>query len=249
MLSKNNLQQSIREIYNIFLRRNVVRAFTLESIQDIFEIGNEVFQKNNPEELEKLKKRPLSNAPDIMDDEPFSLERTLEIYERLQYKYTDVSPDLIKNVFEINSKLAWNAYRRRYDEYLLSVFNDHPEDEYINYLTAIVYYDNKKFEEALRCINHAIHSNDSSANFTHIKGLCLMQLGELEAARTILYQALFLVELMEDVPPRARENRQIYPNYPIEFHTNADLIRGDLRKIDEAETLYRSELLPLTLSS
>jgi len=247
MLSKNKLQQSIREIYSIFLKRNVGRAFTLESIQDIFEIGNEVFQKNNPEELEKFKNRHASQAPDILDDEPFSLERTLEIYERLQHKYTDVSPDLIKNIFEINSKLAWQAYRRKYDDYLLGIYRDYPEDEYINYLTAVVFYDNNNFEEALHCINRAIINNDSSANFIHIKGLCLMQLGEFEAARTYLYQALFLVELMKDVPPRARENRIVYPNYPIEFHSSANMIRADLRRIDQAEKLYRHDLLPLTL--
>ena len=247
MLSKDNLQQSIQEIYRIFLKRNVGRAFTLESIQDIFEIGNEVFQKNNPEELDKLKKRHLSQAPDILDDEPFSLERTLEIYERLQDKYTDISPDLIKNIFEINSKLAWKSYRRKYDQYLLDIYDDYPGDEYINYLTAIVFYDNNDFNEALHCINRAIHINDSSANFTHIKGLCLMQLGEFEAARTYLYQALFLVELMKDVPPRTRQNKMIYPNYPVEFYTSADMIRADLQRIDEAEKLYRFEFLPLTL--
>ena len=245
MLSKSNLKQSIREIYNIYLKRHVVRAFTLESIQEIFEIGNEVFQKNNPEELEKLKNRPSSKAPDILDDEPFSLERTLEIYHDLTEKHSDISPELIRNVFEMNSKLAWKSYRERYDDYILNSYQDHPEDEYINYLAAIVLFDHKEYDKALRCVNLAMQGNDSSANYTHIKGLCLMQQGELDLSRTSLYQALFLVELLEDVPPHKTEESQIYPNYPIEFHTSADLIRADLRKLDQADTLFRSEIVPL----
>ncbi len=242
MLSKANLKQSIREIYNIYLKRHVVHAFTLESIQEIFEIGNEVFQKNNPEELEKLKNRPPSKAPDILDDEPFSLERTLEIYHDLTERHSDISPELIKNVFEMNSKLAWKSYRKRYDDYILNSYLDSSEDEYINYLAAIVLFDHREYDEALRCINLAIRGNDSSANYTHIKGLCLMQQGELDLSRTSLYQALFLVELLEDVPPHKAEESQLYPNYPIEFHTSADLIRADLRKLDQADTIFRSEL-------
>jgi hypothetical protein len=245
MLSKANLKQSIKEIYKIYLKRHVVRAFTLESIQEIFEIGNEVFQKNNPEELEKLKNRPPSKAPDILDDEPFSLERTLEIYQSLTEKYSDVSPELIKKVFEMNSKLAWKAYRKRYDDYILNIYRDYSGDEYINYLAAIVLFDHKEYDEALRCINLSMAGNDSSANYTHIKGLCLMQLGDLDMSRTSLYQALFLVELLEDVPPRKSEDSQLYPNYPIEFHTSADLIRADLKKLDKADDLFRSELAPL----
>jgi len=246
MLSKSNLKQSIREIYKIYLKRHVVHAFTLESIQEIFEIGNEVFQKNNPEELEKLKNRPASKAPDILDDEPFSLDRTLEIYHNLTDKHTDISPELIKNVFEMNSKLAWKSYRKRYDDYILKSYQEYPGDEYMNYLAAIVLFDQKEYAEALRCINLAIQGNDSSANYTHIKGLCLMQQGEMDLSRTSLYQALFLVELLEDVPPHRTEDSQLYPNYPIEFHTSADLIRADLRKLDDADTLFRSVFEPLT---
>ena len=46
MLSKAKMKESIQEIYSIYIKRNVISAFTLESISSIFEIGNEVFQKN-----------------------------------------------------------------------------------------------------------------------------------------------------------------------------------------------------------
>jgi len=245
MLSKANLQQSIREIYGKFLKRHVTRVFTLESIQEIFEIGNEVFQKNNPEELEKIRKRPPSNAPDILDDEPFTLERTLEIFQELEKKFTEVSPELIRRVFELNSKLAWKAYRRRYDDYIINVYSENYEDDYLAFLAAIVFYDHKRYDEALHCVNRLIPLHPSSANLTHIKGLCMMQLGELDVARTYLYQALFLVELMEDIPFKKKTNSLIYPNYPIEFHTSAELIRTDLQKIDQADKIYRGEMLPL----
>jgi hypothetical protein len=75
--------------------------------------------------------------------------------------------------------------------------------------------------------------------------LFLIQLGEYESARTFLYQALFLVELMQDVPPRKEKKLNIYPNYPVEFHTSADKIRTDLKKIDHIDNLFNFELLPL----
>ncbi|GEM_PF-2168592 len=245
MLSKSKLQESIREIYKKYVNRHVLSAFTLESIQDILEIGNEVFQKNNPDEVDRIRSRPQSKAPDIMDDEPFSLDRALKIYQRLSRHYEEVTPELIREVFEVNSQFAWEAYRKRYTDYLLKIYADHPEDEYINYLTAIVLYDQKKFKEALKCINISLTYNSSSAVYTHLKGLCLMQLGELDTARTYLYQALFLVELRQDIPPRMIGEQELYPNYPIEFRTSSDLIRNDLTKLDDVDNIFQYEFLPL----
>ena len=245
MLSKMKMKESIREIYSLYLQRNETQAFTLESISNIFEIGNEVFQKNNPEEVEKFKERPESQAPDIMDDEPFSLERTLEIFKTLETENPEITPALIQKVFEINSRLAWKSYRSKYDEYMLTICEEYPNDEYINYLSAIVNYDRHLFDETLHCINIAISKNPSSANYTHIKSLCLIQRGEFETARTYLYQSLFLVELRQNVPPRKQDNPEIYPNYPIEFHTSASLIRGDLQKIDTMEKIFKEQLIPM----
>lgn len=245
MLSKAKMRESIQEIYTLYIKRNVISAFTLESINSIFEIGNEVFQKNNPEEIDRLKSRPQSKAPDIMDDEPFTFERTLEIFKNLEKNNPEVTPDLIQKIFELNSKLAWKVYRGKYERYILQISTEYPDDEYLNYLAAIVYYDRHKYEESLHCINKAISNNPSSANYTHIKSLCLMQNGELETARTYLYQSLFLVELKQSVPPRKKENLEVYPNYPIEFHTSAELIRGDLKKIDRVENIFTDQLIPL----
>ena len=245
MLSKAKMKESIKEIYSLYIKRNVISAFTLESINSIFEIGNEVFQKNNPGDLERLKNKPQNKAPDIMDDEPFTLERTLEIFENLEPENPEITPDLIQKVFELNSKLAWKVYRKKYEEYILEVSAEDQQDEYINYLAAIVYYDRHLYEEALHCINKAISDNPSSANYTHIKSLCLMQNGEFETARTYLYQSLFLVELRQSVAPRKKEKIEIYPNYPIEFHTSAELIRGDLKKIDRVDKIFTNQLIPL----
>lgn len=240
-----NIQRSILEIFDLYKKRHIIQAFTLDSINEIFDIGNEVFMKNNPEEVERLSKRPPSQAPDLMDDEPFTFERTFEIFKRLEGQFTEVNPELIQRVFEINSQLAWEAYRKKYNEYILKIFPEHPNDEYINYLAAVVLYDLKRYEEGLKCINLAIVHNGSSASYTHLKGLFLMQQGEYEAARTFLYQALFLVELLQDVSPRPAGNSLIYPNYPIEFHTSADLIRADLKKLDRVENIFLYEVLPL----
>ncbi len=245
MISKAKMQESIQEIYKLYIQRNVIKAFTLESISSIFEIGNEVFQRHNGEELDRLKNRPQSKAPDIMDDEPFSLERTLEIYERFSEKHTEISPELIQNIFEMNSRLAWKAYRKRYDDYIINIYKDFPSDEYINYLAAIVFYDLHNFDMALHCINISLSFNPSSANYTHIKSLCLMQRGELETARTYLYQSLFLVELRQSVPPRREQNKEMYPNYPIEFHTSSELIRSDLKKIEKTEMVFVNDFMPL----
>jgi tetratricopeptide (TPR) repeat protein len=223
----------------------MLHAFTLDSIHEIFEIGNEVFMKNNQEEIDKITNRPRNSAPDLMDDEPFSFDRALEIFQRLNGKYNEVSPELIERVFEINSQLAWDSYRKRYTEYILSIYKAHPDNEYLNYLAAIILYDSKAYYEALRCVNIAISYNPSSANYTHLKALCFIQLGEFESAHTYLYQALFLVEVVRDVPPKIKFNSDIYPNYPIEFHTNAQLIRGDLKKIEHVDDLFRTYILPI----
>lgn len=245
MISKSRMQESIEEIFQLFKKRHILNSFTLESIQDVFEIGNEVFMKHNPEEIDKISRRKPTRAPDIFDDEPFSFERTFEIYKRLHNKYSEINPACIQNIFEINSQLAWESYRSRYNQYIMDIYDNYREDEYINYLAAIVLYDSKKFDEAMQCINLAIAQNSSSADYTHLKALCYMQQGEFDSARTYLYQALFLVELKHDIPPRLKGESDIYPNYPIEFHTSVDLIRGDLRKLDNVENVFHHEFLPL----
>lgn len=244
-MPRANIQKSINEIFDLYKKRHVLHAFTLESINDIFDIGNEVFMKNNPDEVEKLSKRPKTKAPDLLDDEPFTFERTFEIYKRLEDNFNEISPELIQKVFEINSQLAWESYRHRYNDYITNLYPDHTDDEYINYLASVVLFDQKKFTECLKCINIAISSNGSSANYTHLKGLCLIQLGEYDSARTFLYQALFLVELLQDVAPRMKHKSDIYPQYPVEFHTNADLIRADLKRLDRIDNLFLYEVLPL----
>ncbi|MBN1406306.1 MAG: hypothetical protein JW956_00870 [Calditrichaceae bacterium] len=244
-MSKADIEKSINEIFKLYKERFVLQAFTLESINNIFDIGNEVFMKNNPEEVEKLSKRSPSKAPDLLDDEPFSFERTFEIYRRLENDYNEINPELIQKVFEVNSQLAWDNYRNKYEKYILDMKQEHRNDEYLNYLASVVLYDHKKFTEGLKCINIAIASNSSSSSYTHLKGLFLMQLGEYDSARTLLYQALFLVELMQDVPPQKQKNVDIYPNYPVEFHTSAEKIRTDLKKIDHIDNLFNYELLPL----
>lgn len=245
MISKAKMNESIQEIYKLYLERNVIHSFTLESIGHIFEIGNEVFQKNNPEELERLKNKPQTQAPDIMDDEPFSLSRMLKIYRDLEDHYLQITPELIKKVFELNSSLAWKTYREKYNEYINNIAEEYPGDEYINYLRSIVYYDQHHFDDALHSINKAIANNPSSANYTHIKSLCLMQRGDFETARTYLYQSLFLVELRQHVSPHLKNKTDIYPNYPIEFHSSAELIRSDLQKLDRMEKVFSEQLLPL----
>ncbi|MEJ2543550.1 MAG: hypothetical protein P8Y99_05735 [Calditrichaceae bacterium] len=244
-MPRDEIQKSINEIFKLYKERFVLQTFTLESINNIFDIGNEVFMKNNPDEVEKLSNRSPSQAPDLLDDEPFSFERTFEIYRRLEDDYNEINPELIQRIFEVNSQLAWENYRIKYEKYILEMKQEHQNDEYINYLASVILYDHNKYEEGLKSINIAIASNSSSASFTHLKGLFLIQLGEYESARTFLYQALFLVELMQDVPPRKEKKLNIYPNYPVEFHTSADKIRTDLKKIDHIDNLFNFELLPL----
>ena len=244
-MSKADIKKSINEIFKLYKERHVIHSFTLESINNVFDIGNEVFMKNNPEEVERLSQRPSSQAPDLLDDEPFTFERTFEIYKRLENDYNEINPDLIQRIFEINSQLAWENYRQKYEKYILDIQIDNLDDEYLNYLASVILYDQKKYDEGLKCINIAISHNSSSANYTHLKGLLLLQLGEYDSARTFLYQALFLVELLQDVPPRKQKKSKIYPNYPVEFHTSADKIRSDLKKIDHVDNLFTYELLPL----
>jgi len=243
MLSKSQLQKSINEIYKIYQERNVLNAFTLNTVSAIFDIGSEVFMKNNPEEYEKLSKRPPTKAPDIFEDEPHTFKRTFEIYGKLNEEFSEVTPALISKIFEINSQLAWDEYRKRYDKYILEIYIEYPHDEYINYLAAVVLYDKKEYRKALKCINIASAGNISSANFIHLKGLCMLQLGEFDSARTYFYQALFLVELIHETRRHIKKNR-IYPNYPVEFHTSVELVRADLKKLDKMENLYHYQLLP-----
>ncbi len=245
MISKSKLQKSIQEIFSIFSKRNFTLAFTLESINDIFEIGNEVFMRNNPEEIDKLAKRRKNKAPDIFDDEPFSFERTFEIYSQLSDEFSEVSPQLVERIFELNSKLAWRDYRDRYDKYILNIYKKYPGDEYINYLATVVLYESKQYTEALSCVNKALSFNPSCAVYTHLKAKCMVQMGEFETARTYLYQSLFLLELMQDNPPHKGPNKDYYPSYPVDFFTSIDQIRSDLRQLDKVETMFKYQLLPL----
>ncbi|MEJ2053887.1 MAG: hypothetical protein P8X42_08215 [Calditrichaceae bacterium] len=244
-MPRASIQKSIREIFKLYKERHLIHSFTLESINNIFDIGNEVFMKNNPEEVEKLSQRPATQAPDLLDDEPFTFERTFEIYRRLENEYNEINPELIQRVFEINSQLAWENYRLKYEKYILDIYTENPDDEYVNYLASVVLFDKKRFDEGLKCINISITRNSSSASYTHLKGLFLLQIGEYDSARTFLYQALFLLELLQDVPPRKNKNTKLYPNYPVEFHTSAEKIRSDLRKIDQVENIFAYEVLPL----
>lgn len=245
MISKSDLQKSIKEIYALYQKRNIADHFTLETIHSIFEIGNEVFLKHSGEELDKLQNRKPSKAPDLLDDEPFSFKRTFEIFNTLQDRYSEVTPDVIQRIFELNSKIAWDEYRVKYDKYIVDLYADHPDNEYINYLAAVVLYEKREFDKALKCINIASSHNSSSAKYTHIKGLCMMQLGEMDVARTYLYQGLFLIELMQDNHPRRRPHGDIYPNFPVEFQTTVEIIRADLKKLDQTENVFQYGFLPL----
>jgi len=245
IMAGQNIRKSFQEIYNSYCEKSYSDEFTLDSINIILEIGNEVFYKDNEQEIESLLNRPPSNAPDILDDEPYSFDRSLAIYEQLKPAHPAVNPELIQKIFEANSKLAWLEYKDKYFEYIISIYKDYPDDEYINYLASVIFHEEKNYQEALRCINLAITKNASSSLYTHIKGLILMQLGEFESARTFMYQALFLIELLQDVPPRLKGNPEVYPNYPIEYHTSADLVRSDLNRLDKVDAFYDYNIAPL----
>lgn len=244
-MTSQNIRRSIQEIYDNYKQRAYNDDFTLDSISLIFDIGNEIFLKNNDIEVDKVLNRPPSNAPDIMDDEPYTLDRALAIYEVLSPRYDAVNAELVHKVFEVNSKFAWKDYKLKYREYIYSIYESYPEDEYINYLAAVLFYEEKNYYKALKCINFALIQNTSSSLYTHIKGLCLIQLGEFESARTYLYQALFLIELLQDIPPRLNGSPEIYPNYPIEYHTSADLVRNDLNKLDKVDSFFDYHILPI----
>jgi len=119
------------------------------------------------------------------------------------------------------------------------------EDEYINYLATVVLYESKAYTEALSCVNKALSFNPSCAVYTHLKAKCLVQMGEFDTARTYLYQSLFLLELMQDNPPHKGANKDIYPNYPVDFFTSIEQIRSDLRQLDRVDTMFKYQLLPL----
>ena len=244
-MKKTNIDKTINEIFSIFCDRNYNISFTLDSVNNLFEIGNEVFQKNNPEEVERIAKRPRTKAPDLFDDEPFSLDRTLHIYSQFEKQYPEINPDLIHQIFELNSRLAWDNYRKKYFNFIKEFSPKHPEDEYLDYLAAVAFYEKHDFQLSLDFINLAIIQNTSCAVYIHLKSSCLMQMGEMEKARTFLYQALFLVELQHDNPPRRGNNAELYPNYPIEFHTNVDVMRSDLRKLDNVDKNFEFNIMPL----
>lgn len=245
IMAEQNIRKSFKEIYTSYCEKSFNDEFTLDSINLIFEIGNEVFFKDNEEQIENILNRPPSNAPDITDDEPYSFDRSLAIYEQLKPEHPAVNPELIQKIFEVNSRFAWMDYKDKYFDYILSIYKEYTDDEYINYLASVIFYEEKNYHEALRCINFSISQNGSSSLYTHIKGLCLMQLGEFESARTFLYQALFLIELLQDVPPRLKGNPEVYPNYPIEYHTSADLVRSDLSRLDKVDAFYDYNIAPL----
>lgn len=244
-MAKPDIRKSYQQIYDTFCDKSFGDEFTLESINTIFDIGNDVFYKGNEEAIERITDRPPSNAPDIVDDEPYSLDRLFLIFEKLRPSYTSVTPELIQRIFELNNQFAWISYKEKYITYIKDIYPEHEKDEYINYLATVVFLETRDFSRALKCINLAIAQNNSSAHFTHVKGLILTQMGEYESARTFLYQALFLIELLQDIPPRLKGSPEIYPNYPIEYHTSADLVRLDLNKIDNVETFYDYQILPM----
>jgi len=240
-----NIRKSFQEIYDKYTEKTFADDFTLDSINTIFEIGNEVLYKNNEEEVERLLNKTPSEAPDIMDDEPYSLDRSLAIFEKLSPSFPKVTSELIEHVFEVNSNLAWKEYKNKYFNYIKNIYQNYQDDEYINYLAAVMFFETKDFQSSLKCIDFAITQNGSSAHYTHIKGLCLTQIGEYDGARTFLYQSLFLIELLQDVPPRLKGNSEVYPNYPIEYHTSADLVRMDLNRIDNVDSFYDFHVQPL----
>ena len=110
---------------------------------------------------------------------------------------------------------------------------------------AVAGFEHHEFQLALEYIDLAILQSPSCAVYIHLKSSILMQKGEMEKARTYLYQALFLVELQHAVLPRRADNKTLYPNYPIEFHTNADIMRTDLKKLDKVERNFENSILPL----
>ncbi len=239
------IRKSFREIYDVFCERTYSHDFTIETIQMVMDIGNEVFIKNNAEYIEKFRFQPPSNAPDFYDDEPFSFERIMTIFLRLDDSVKIITPASIQRIFEVNSELAWQDYQVRYRKYIYETREQNPDDEYLNYLAAVLYYDEKKYDEALKCINLALSENSGSALYAHLKGLILFHLGEFDSSRTYLYQALFLMELLQDHPPRLKGSPEIYPNYPIEYHTSADIIRAELNKIEQLETSFKYEIQAL----
>lgn len=244
-MPKPDIKKTIEEIFHLYNKRNFSQKFTFESVSDIFEIGNEVFMKHSDPKYNDFLNRPDSDAPDLFDDEPFSFERTFSIYRELEPRYSEVTPELIRKVFEINSKIAWKQYRKKYDQYIIDTYRKYPDDEYINYLAAVVYFEKKEYGKALKCINLAIAQNGSSSLYAHLKGLCMMFKGELESARTYFYQALFLRELKHDVLPELKGKKKIYPNHPVEYNTSVHTIRASLKQLDLIENSFTQEILPL----
>lgn len=246
---QNNIRNAISEIFTAYNEKSFSDTFTLDSISTIFEIGSDILIKQDPTIFEKLMEQPPSNAPDIVDEQQHGFERYLQIYEALSPNHKKVTPDLISRIYELNSSLAWEVYKVKYKKYIYGMYEQHNDDEYINYLAAVLFYEEAKFHSALKCVNIALSHNGSSSLFTHLKGLCLMQMGEFEAARTYFYQALFLIELLQDTPPRLKGEPAIYPNYPIEYHTSADIVRSDLEQLDKADDFYHEKVQLLIESS
>ena len=109
----------------------------------------------------------------------------------------------------------------------------------------MVHFEKKEYKKAIKCLNLAIAQNGSSSLYAHLKGLCLMFNGELDAARTYYYQALFLKELNHDVLPELKGNKKIYPNHPVVYKTSVNGIKASLRELDIIEDTFIQDILPL----
>jgi tetratricopeptide (TPR) repeat protein len=244
-MKNTDIDKTINEIYSIYCSRNYNILFTLESINSILEIGNEVFHKNNPEEVKRLLNRPKSKAPDIFDDEPFTLERSLRIFSQFEKDYHEVTPHLIYKIFELNSKISLENYYKKYFKYLKNTAPKYPDDEYLNYLAAVIYYRIYEYKSALKFINLAIIKNPSCAVYIHLKATIYLQKGDMKEARTYLYQALFLMELAHAAPPRKTGDETLYPYFPLEFYSDTDTLKNDLHKLDKAEKEFEQSILPI----
>jgi len=204
---KPEIDKAIHEIFDIYKKRNFMHAFTLESISDIFEIGNEVFMKYHSEEYEKLALRPKSEAPDLFDDEPFSFDRSFKIYEQLK----DIA-GLIKPKILAKHKHVYYLVAFKYDEKKIGI----PRDLFIDalneegiptgagylaplYLTPI-YHENKPF----------IY-NYFGENINYDKGICPIT-ERLYEKELITFQFVRAPATKEDMDDVVRSIRKIINN-------------------------------------
>jgi hypothetical protein len=245
MDKKSAYNKIMNEIFQRYRERSIFSSFTLGSISTIFEIGNEVFYKYYAQKIEKINNRPKNKAPDLYDDEPFSFERTFKIFNVLQSQHAEITPRLIKEIFSLNQFFAWKSYHKRYSVYIQESYESNKDDPYFNYLAAIVFFDNKNWDKALHCINIAGAEFTSSAVISRIKGLIFLQWGELDAAKTYFYQALFLLEMRQDTPINQTGNNDAYPNFSFEMSVSAKAVRRDLKNIKTIEKSFNNDILAL----